>query len=300
MKTLIYGAGVIGQVYGGRLAQAGHSVTLLAREAAAQSLTEHGVALRSAGTTERSLVTVVTDIPRDETFDVIFVCVRQDQLAPVLGELAETSGGQVVFLLNQPGGLTRIRDLIGAERALFGFPGLGGGRAADGVIEYTQIRQQHTTLERDGAVAVMLREAGFAVDVYGDMDGWLKTHAVFVTAIGAAVLAANGDSAALAADRARMRDMVTAVGEGFAALARQGVVVGPRPLRLIFTTVPRFAAVRYWQSQLRGPVGTLAIAPHIRGTRDTEFPVLVACVRELVAGHGPTPHLDRLLAPYAS
>jgi 2-dehydropantoate 2-reductase len=300
MKTLIYGAGVIGQVYGGRLAQAGHSVTLLARMPASASLAEHGIALRSAGTTVRSFLPVVTEIPRDEKFDVIFVCVRQDQLAPVLGELTETGGGQVVFLLNHSGGLTEIRDLIGPGRALFGFPGLGGGRAADGVIEYTQIRQQHTTLERDGAVADMLREAGFAVDVWGDMDGWLKTHAVFMTAVGAAVLAANGDSAALAADRARLRDMVAAVGEGFAALARQGVTVGPRPLRLIFTAVPQFAAVRYWGAQLRGPVGMLAIAPHIRATRDTEFPVLVAGVRELVAGHGPTPHLDRLLAGYAS
>jgi hypothetical protein len=40
------------------------------------------------------------------------------------------------------------------------------------------------------------------------------------------------------------------------------------------------------------------MAPHIRATRDSEFPVLVAGVRELVAGYGPTPRLDRLLAGY--
>lgn len=296
MKILIYGAGVIGQVYGGRLAQAGHEVTLLARTAASRSLTDRGVALRGDGETVRRVLPVVTGIPPDEAFDVILVCVRQDQLAPVLPELARTAGGQVVFMLNQFGGLTRIRDLLGPDRVLFGFPGLGGGYAADGTIEFIQIRQQHTTLERDGNVAGMLREAGFAVDVCGDMDGWLKTHAVFVTAMGAAILAAHGDSAALAADPAAVRDLVTAVGEGFGALARQGVAVVPRPLRLIFTAVPRFAAVRYWRAQLRGPVGTLAIAPHIRATRDSEFPVLVAGVRKLVAGHGPTPRLDRLLA----
>jgi 2-dehydropantoate 2-reductase len=296
MKILIYGAGIIGQAYGGRLAQAGHTVTLLARAPASRLLAEEGVVLRGKGETISRVLPVVTKIPPDEAFDVIFVCVRQDQLAPALSELAETSRGMVVFLLNHFSGLARIRDLLGPDRVLFGFPGLGGSRAADGAIEYIQIRQQHTTLERDGSVARMLREAGFAVDVCGDMDGWLKTHAVFVTATGAAILAAQGDAGALAADPAAVRDLVAAVGEGFGALARQGVAVVPRPLRLIFTVVPTFAAVRYWRAQLRGPVGTLALAPHIRATRDSEFPVLVAGVRELVAGHGPTPRLDRLLA----
>jgi 2-dehydropantoate 2-reductase len=64
---------------------------------------------------------------------------------------------------------------------------------------------------------------------------------------------------------------------------------------LIFTVVPRFIAVGYWQKQLRGPIGTVAIAPHMRATRGTELPVLRADVRHLVAGHGPTPHLDLLL-----
>jgi 2-dehydropantoate 2-reductase len=296
MKVLIYGAGIIGQVYGGRLAQAGHEVSLLARAAAARSLTERGIRLRTGGETAQYFPAVVTGIPRDEAFDVIFVCVRQDQLTSVLPELAGAVGGLRVFLLNHCTGLGEIRDLIGPDRVLFGFPGVGGRRMSDGTVEYAEIRQQHTTLEPDGMVAGMLRRAGFAVDVCNDMDGWLKTHAVFITAIGAAILAAGGDSAKLAADRARVNDMVTAVAEGFGALTRRGITVGPRPLRLIFTFVPRFAAVRYWQAQLRGPTGTLEIAPHIRATRATEFAVLAADVRELVACYGPTPHLDSLLA----
>jgi 2-dehydropantoate 2-reductase len=127
------------------------------------------------------------------------------------------------------------------------------------------------------------------------MAGWLATHAVFITAVGSAILAAGGDSAVLAADRARVADLVAAVGEGFHALSRQHITVTPTPLRLIFTVVPRFIAVRYWQKQLSGPIGTVAIAPHMRATRGTELPVLRADVRHLVAGHGPTPHLDLLL-----
>jgi ketopantoate reductase len=34
MKVLVYGAGVIGTLYGGKLARAGHTVTVVARGAA--------------------------------------------------------------------------------------------------------------------------------------------------------------------------------------------------------------------------------------------------------------------------
>jgi hypothetical protein len=72
--------------------------------------------------------------------------------------------------------------------------------------------------------------------------------------------------------------------------------VTPTPLRVIFTRVPRFFAVRYWQAQLRGPVGTLTIAPHVRATSGTEFAALVDDVRKLTGGRAP--RLDTLLGGY--
>jgi 2-dehydropantoate 2-reductase len=203
-------------------------------------------------------------------------------------------------MLNQPNGLERIRDQVGADRALYGFPGVAGRRTRDGFIDYLELPQQHTTIELRGGkeqpVVELLRGAGFVVDVSRDMDGWLKTHAVFLTAVGAAILAAGGDSKALAADRDRVASMIAAVGEGFRALRRRRIRVTPLPLRIIFTVVPRSFAVRYWRKQLSGPLGTLAIAPHMRATRDTELAWLVGEVRQLVSGHGPTPQLDRLLS----
>jgi 2-dehydropantoate 2-reductase len=245
---------------------------------------------------------VVTEVPADRAFDIAFVCVRRDQLDAALPELAGLTAGRLVFMVNLCTDLEQTRERVGAGRTLFGFPGVAGRRADDGTIEYVDVRQQHTTIEQRGGaqrpVVDMLRGAGFPVDVSDDMAGWLTTHAVFVTAIGSAILEAGGDSTALAADRARVAAMVAAVGEGFHALKRQGITVTPTPLRIIFTVVPRFAAVRYWRSQLRGPVGMVAIGPHMRATRDTELAVLRADVRHLVAGHGPTPHLDRLLSDF--
>jgi hypothetical protein len=73
------------------------------------------------------------------------------------------------------------------------------------------------------------------------------------------------------------------------------VAVQPRALKMIFTIVPPVIAVLYWQEQLRGTLGTVALAPHSRMTKDTELPVLYRDVQKMVAGMAPTLHLDKLL-----
>jgi 2-dehydropantoate 2-reductase len=298
VDVLIYGAGVIGQIYGGRLQLAGHDVTQLARGQAA-ALATGGVTLERDHEVHHVIPRVVTSIPHDAGFDVVLVTVRRDHLAEVLPGLSALTANRIVFMLNAGVDLEGIRDQVGRDRTVYAFPGVGGRRLDDGAIRYFEIPQQKTTVEhRHGAeapVVELLRSAGFAVDLQADMAAWLQTHVVFITAVSAAVLAAGGDSAALAADRGRVADMVRAVGEGLRALQRRGVTITPPALRLIFTVVPRFLAVSYWQRQLRGPVGTLAIGPHVRASRETELPVMGADVRRLIAGHGPTPHLDRLL-----
>lgn len=42
-------------------------------------------------------------------------------------------------------------------------------------------------------------------------------------------------------------------------------------------------------------MGTVALAPHSRITKDTELPVLYRDVQKMVAGMAATPHLDKLL-----
>lgn len=299
MRVLICGAGVIGRVYAARLADAGHDVTVLARGGTVAELAAHGVTLRSGQSAVHAAPAVVSEVPAGAAYDASLVAVRRDQLDGVL-PLAERLPAAVVgFLVNQPADPAAVVRRVGPERAVLAFPGVGGYREPDGSVRYLEIPQQKTTVddsdEPGRALAGLLRSARLPVAVSRDMPAWLRTHAVFIAAVGAAVLAAGGDSAALAADRHQVAAMVAAVGDGFRALSRGGSAVIPGPLRFIFTQMPAPFAVRYWQGQLRGPVGTVAIAPHLRATCDTEFPRLCADVRQLVAGHGPAPHLHRLL-----
>ena len=190
--------------------------------------------------------------------------------------------------------------MAGEHRTVFAFPGIGGFQTAEGTVRYIQVPQQKTTVGRreglERVVVDLMRSAQLPVEVCADMAGWLATHAVFVTGVGAALLACKGDGAALAADRQCVATMIQAVGEGFRSLASKDVAVLPVGLRLIFTVVPRAVSVPYWQRQLRGPVGTVALAPHVRASQHTELPALCADVRALLAGGRPHDTLDRLLA----
>ena len=305
MKILIYGAGVIGQIYAARLHEAGQDVTVLARHRTLETLARDGItlvngALVSGATSGPVRVNVTGHVGPDSSFELALVTVRRDQVDEILPALAELQASHVVMMQNNSLELASVGDIVGRDRTLFGFPGVGGYRRDDGAIEYIEIPQQPTTLGRqqgrEEIVGEVFKSAGFAVATTADMDGWLKTHAVFIAAICGSINSCGGDAVKLAADRERVATMIRSAGEGFRALTSKGVAVQPRPLRMIFTVVPRMFAVRYWQGQLRGTVGTVALAPHSKMTKDTELPVLYRDVQKLVGGTVPTPHLDKLLS----
>src|ERR1700677_163433 len=300
MRILIYGAGVIGQIYAGRLHEAGHEVTVLARGQALQRLSRDGIALVSGDKSCQVQVAVTDHLDPGSSFDLALVTVRREQLDEVLPALPGLPATCVVLMQNNPLGSASVSGLPGGDRLLFGFPGVGRSPNDDGGIEYIEIAQQPTTLgQQQGSgrtVQPALASAGLTVTTTAHMAGWLNTHAVFIVAMGAAINSCDGDAVKLAADRGRVAMMITSVGEGFRALASKGVAVQPRPLRMIFTVVPGMFAVRHWQGQLRGAVGMVSLAPHLRTTKDTELAVLSLDVQKLVAGTVPTPHLDKLLS----
>ena len=54
MKILIYGAGVIGQIYAARLHEAGHDVTVLARHRTLETLARDGITLVNGALVNRA------------------------------------------------------------------------------------------------------------------------------------------------------------------------------------------------------------------------------------------------------
>jgi 2-dehydropantoate 2-reductase len=306
LRILVIGAGVIGSVYAARLQAAGYPVTLLARGKHAADLRANGLLLEEASTGQAttSHVRIVESLAPDDDYDLALVCVRLDQVAATLPDLAANQQiPLVVFLLNNPTGTQLLVEQLGSRRVVLGFPGMGGTREGTRV-RYVRIRQQPTTLgEVDGRItprlqqlAAMLERAGFPTALSQSMDGWLKTHAVFVSCVSAALALEGGDSVRLGQNRARVTQMVSAIREGFATLQSLDISVTPFNLKLIFSWMPRWFAVRYWQSTLQTSVGRLAIAPHANAARQEMCLVARGVLDLLQASRVPTPSLGPLLA----
>lgn len=185
---------------------------------------------------------------------------------------------------------------------MLAIPVLGGQITANGSIEYVEIAAQPTTIDKTAAQAESFRavidSTGMRTTLEGDMRAWYATHEVFIACLGAGVLACGGDATGLAGDRMQLRAVVQAIREGFAALEVDGTKVTPTALRTLFSHLPQWAARAYWQRALRGPIGTIAIAPHIRASRNDEFPTLCTNVLARVGNPRTTPTLVDLLTPW--
>jgi hypothetical protein len=78
------------------------------------------------------------------------------------------------------------------------------------------------------------------------MDDWLKTYAVFVTAIAGAIYLAEGSPAVLARQRDGIRALVRGIQQGFSVLSAAGIVIEPRKLALLFA-LPAVIPETYWR-----------------------------------------------------
>ena len=215
MKTLIYGAGPIGQWLALRLHQAGTDVTLLARNPTFETLERDGVVIVDGLTGERmaAQVPLVDHLGPKDRYDLVVVTMqRQNRLAvcPVLARNPHLQN--ILFLGNDVAGFRRYLDHLPEKKVLLGFPGVGGGwRGEDLVVmdredpdgslgeifigEIDGIKRMRTWL-----IGKLFEAAGIRVHHERDIDGWLKYHFAFMAPTAAAVLEKGGDLRAVAGD----------------------------------------------------------------------------------------------------
>jgi len=237
---------------------------------------------------------------------LIIVTVRLDQLDAAIPVLKENRVCPLIlFMLNNPGDTEHLINELYPKHILLGFPGTGGTIRGN-MIHYIQIKQQKTTIgeingkttERIKEVKAILEQARFEVDICANMQAWLKTHAVFISCVSAAIIKENGDSVQLSKKRGSVQSMVRSVREGFSACKALGLPIKPTSLSVIFMVMPRWFTVLYWQHALKGKMGTLAIAPHVNMATD-EMRLLAGKVITMVHTSSKlTPTLDKLLLSF--
>jgi 2-dehydropantoate 2-reductase len=303
MKVLVFGAGVIGQIYAARLSAAGHLVTLVCRKSTGTRLRTTGIILSRNGVIGTPVLPkIVAHAAEAGLVDVALIAIRRDQVAAALPELRRIRATTVVSLIDLPLGIEQLADELGSERFVPAFPGVAGVQRSDGVVEYLEVDQQPTTIGRASRgpwATALFRSGQFATIVSTDMAAWLQTHAIFITAFESAIVGSPTGLAALAANSSALRSLVLGVREGLNALHERNVPVLPTSVRVIFLLMPVWFATRYWARALAGPLGILGMAPHSLASRETELPALQNDVRVILRGRS-TPRLDAIFATATS
>ena len=139
MKIAVYGAGAVGGYYGGRLAQAGNEVHLLARGQHLAAVRSHGLRVDSV----RGDFTVnvpATDDPADiGQCDVVLFCVKSYDTGTAAARLSPmlADGTAVVSLQNGVANEEAIAEVIGWPHVVGGAAFIFATIAEPGVISHT-------------------------------------------------------------------------------------------------------------------------------------------------------------------
>lgn len=191
MKVLLLGRGVISATYGWALEQAGNEVEFLVRPGRAAA---YGETIRLElldGRRRGAAQQVVRTWPvryrealePDHDFDLVVLSVAHHRLAEAAASVAPRLGGATVLVLGnvwaEPADAVHGLPL---DRVVWGFPGVGGGFTADGVLRAALLpgivfgTLGAALTERDRAVRGVFRAAGFRIREQRDLRGWLWLH----------------------------------------------------------------------------------------------------------------------------
>lgn len=308
MKFLIYGAGVIGSIFAGRLSAAGYDVTVLARGKRYDELKGNGLLLQNAYPDKRESCTVkiISRLEADDIYDYVLVVMQKTQVPEVLPVLSQNKSPSIVFVVNNCLGYDDWIKTIGADRLMLGFPSAGGERR-NGVVTYfigkglSRLFQTTTFAEYQGQktkrlkiLVTAFRNANIPSVPCTHMDAWQKTHVSIVTSIGNALYKHSSDNYKLAGSKEDLVLMAGGIKEGLHVLKRLGYRVTPSKL-LYFKLPARILAVVF-HFIMNTRMAETAMAKHTIAARD-EMRALQSDFNKLILQSGlRTPCIDKLKA----
>ena len=283
MKILVYGAGVIGSIFAGKIALKGYDVTILARNNRYREIKANGLILTNPLTskTDRVNVKLIDTLTETDFFDYIIITVQFTQIEEILPVLQKNKSPNLVFVVNNPLGYQKWIDVVGYERIMIGFPSAGGERK-DGVVYYfigkgiVKLFQATTFGELNGQRTQRLRDlfdifkkSGFAPNINDHMEWWQKTHVAVIIPLAKAFYSHQSNIIELSKSYKALKNMVLGTRELFSILNNTGVTI--TPFKLHFYYLPSFLIAKFWQIAMRTKIVEYAMVKHaIAGRAELE------------------------------
>lgn len=231
MRILIFGAGVIGSLYGAILAEAGYDVSVYARGCRLECLTRDGLLYKRKGKIRKAPVRVLSKLEAKDCYDLILLTVRENQLHAALEELRQNVSPTIVTMVNSLETYDSWEAICGAGRIIPAFPGAGGGfdgNVLDAALTPRLI--QPTTIGKTGGrekdLARVLHRAKIPCQIVPDMHAWQLCHLAMVVPIADAYYEA-ADPEHAGRDAAIMRKTAKQIRDNLDVIAARKIRLSP-------------------------------------------------------------------------
>ena len=245
MRTLVYGAGVLGSLYAAILKKAGKEVSILARGKRLEELKQHGLIVENL-LEERTISTPIdlvdSRLSEEHDYDLILVVMQKTQVESILPDLSKFSKNATVVILGNNGtGNEEYKEKLDPKRIILGFPSAGGKR--DGHIMRVVFDSKKSSIiigetsgkvtERIKKIQSFLEEAGIPVKLSKNIDAWLKVHIALVSPLANVYFYLKEQGKSMS-ESPEALDMVTsAIIESVKVLKKLGYPILPKKFRLI-------------------------------------------------------------------
>ena len=223
MRILIYGAGVIGCLYATRFSSAGYDTTVYARGKRLESLKNGGLIYEMDKKIHKAKVHVIDKLIDDDSYDFIFLTVKENQVHAALRELSSNRSPNIVTMVNTLEPYSKWEELCGKGRIIPAFPGAGGGFDGD-VLKAALtpwIIQPTTFAEIDGSkterlskLASIFKKSHIPYQIVKDMHEWQLCHLAMVVPIADAYYEAKNAEKAWS-ERNVMRETASQMSRNF-------------------------------------------------------------------------------------
>jgi len=236
MKILIMGAGSIGSVTGGFLAEAGHNVTLVGRATHMAAIDRDGLRIDGIWGDHHvtNLQTATScDELSGETFELVILSVKAYDTGQAIEEAAPlvAPDGLVVSFQNGLGNVETIAAAVGAERSLGGMVIFGGRIEQPGRVTVTVYANEvkigsptgEVNLDRVKEVARLLHAAGVPTLATDEIDKHIWGKILYNGALNPLSAILNATYGELGADETTREIMAKVVEEVFAVAQARGV-----------------------------------------------------------------------------
>lgn len=306
MKILIYGAGVIGSIFAGKLSLSGNDVTVLARGKRFEELKTDGIVLVNPKTltVERANVNVIDTLLPNAQFDYIIIAMQRTQVDDILSILSQNCSENFVFVVNTASGYDKWAKAVGKGRLMIGFPSAGGERKGGRIYYFIgkgiQRTFQTTTFgeyigektERVKTLIKLFNQAKIPSVFCKDMDAWQKTHVALVTNIANALYGFDCDNFKLGSSYKNVKQMIRGIKEGRQVLRKNGI--NPTPKKLLWLDLPISILAIFFLIFMRTTLAETTMAKHCVVAK-SEMVFLQREFDELIIKSGiDTPSIDNL------